>query len=199
MVAVAAMSSAFVWACQGDPADADGSGGQGGEGTGGAGTGGAGTGGAGTGGAGTGGDGGALGGAGGAVTCESEDGSEAWGGAGGIGGGSAVIIFGDWTVPAFGGTYSFDAEVVDSGYATYDVVGYSEAGQYVVARNSESTGYYPCLYSRFDWTEDGGDVYLCRTVLDAGSVEEALARPAADRENLTTGCSGFPWSQLSPE
>lgn len=196
VVAVAAMSSAFVWACSSEPLDGDGEGGQGGEGTGGGtGSGGTGSGGTGTGGTGTGGNGGN----GGMLSCEPEDGSEAWGGAGGVGGAGAVAIFGDWT-DQYGSTYSVDESTISSSYTTYDVVGISESGEYIVALNAEDAGYYPCLYSRFDWTEDDGNVYWCRSVLDAASVEEALARPAADRDDLEAGCgSGFPWSQLTPQ
>lgn len=181
VVAVATVSSALAWACKSEPADADGVGGMGGEGTGGSATGGS-----------------ATGGSGGEVSCEPDAGSEAWGGAGGAGGAGNVEILGDWTDGY--GTYSFDEETIVTGYATYDVVGISDGGQYVVAQNSESDTYYPCLYSRFDWTLDGDDLYLCRTVLDAETVEEAIALPAADREDLEHGCgSSFPWSQLSPQ
>lgn len=195
VVALAAMSSSLVWACQADPVDGDGGGGEGGEATGGTGTGGAGTGGAGTGGAGTG---GSLGGGGGVLICDPEEGSEALGGAGGVGGAGTVEIFGDWS-DQYGSLYSFDAEVIETGYTTYDVEVISDGGQFIVAQNRADASYFPCLYSRFDWTEDSGTYYLCRTVLGADSVEDALALPAADRTDLSTGCSGFPWSQLSAE
>ena len=35
--------------------------------------------------------------------------------------------------------------------------------------------------------------------LDAESAEEAASRPGADRTDLATGCSGFPWSVLTPQ
>jgi len=185
VVAVATVCSSLVWACKSEPADSDGEGGQGGEGTGGSPA---------SGGSGT-------GGSAGSVSCEPEQGSESWGGAGGAGGAENVDIFGDWS-SQFGNYtsyYSFDEETIDTGYAIYDVVGISDAGQYVVARNPEGDTYYPCLFSRFDWTLDGEDLYLCRRVLDAESVEAAVEGPASDRDDLETGCNGFPWSQLTAE
>ncbi len=193
VVATAVVSSAFVWACQGDDGAPDGGGGlggQGGEATGGAGTGGAGTGGAGTG--------GSLGGFGGTVSCDPDAGSVAWGGAGGAGGASSEEIFGDWT-DQYDSTYSIDESTIDGGYGSYDVVGISAGGQYIVAQNAESNTYFPCLYSRFDWFVDGGDTYLCQTVYGAESVEAALVPPLADPNDLATGCNGFIWSQLSPQ
>ena len=187
VVAFAIMSSSLAWACQGDPDDGAGGGGEAGAASGGAGSGGAGTGGAGTG--------GALGGGGGELSCDPEAGSEVLGGAGGAG---SAEIFGDWT-DKYGSSYSFDQEVIDSGYAVYDVVVVNDGEQFVVARNSESADFYPCQYSRFDWAVKAGDYYLCRTDLDADSVDEALARPAADRSDLDAGCSGFPWSQVSAQ
>lgn len=189
MVATAVLSSACVWACNGDGSDDDGEGGQGGEGTGGAASGGAASGGA------------ASGGLGGTVSCEPEDGSSSWGGAGGVGGAGgagSADIFGEWT-DQYSSTYSFDESIIDTGYTTYDVVGFSDGGQYIVAQNSETADYFPCMFTRFDWLIDGEATYLCRTVLGAPSVEEALALPAADRENVLTGCSGFPWSVLTPQ
>jgi hypothetical protein len=186
VVAVAIMSSACVWACNGDVADDDGEGGQGGESTGGAASGGAGT-------------GGAMGGLGGTLSCEPEDGSVSWGGAGGAGGAGSADIFGEWT-DQYSSTYSFDESIIDTGYTTYDVVGFDNAGQYIVGQNSETDTYFPCLFSRFDWVVADGVTYLCRSVLGAPSVEEALAAPAADREDLATGCgSAFPWSTLTPQ
>jgi hypothetical protein len=205
LVALATMSSALVWACEGgEPAPDDG-GGAGGSGTGGSATGGGGTGGGSTGGqspsggaattGGEGGGGGQGGFGGAALTCDSSGDAESWGGAGGAG---AEEIFGDWT-DQYGSTYSIDEDIIDAGYGDYHTVGISGGGQYIIAQNDEANGYYPCLFSRFDWYVDDDGTYLCQRAYGEDSVEGALAVPAADRGNLVTGCNGFPWSTLTPQ
>jgi hypothetical protein len=193
MVAVAVMSSACVWACQKDDPGSDGEGGQGGEGTGGTASGGASSGGASSGGAGSGGDG-----LGGGPSCEPDDVSVSWGGAGGMGGAGSEDIFGEWT-DQYSSTYTITESSITTGYGAYDVVGIASAGQYIVTQNGEDNTYAPCLYSRFDWSVDDEGTYLCQTVYDADSVDAAVAVPAADRADLTSGCNGFPWSVLTPQ
>jgi len=194
MVALATMSSALVWACQGDDGASDDGGGQGGEGTGGHATGGQSP----SGGASSTGGAGGLGGQGGfggTLSCAPDGDSESWGGAGGAG---AEEIFGDWT-DQYGASYSIDESLIDGGYGAYHVVGLSGGGQYIVAQNDETNTYSPCLFSRFDWYVDDAGTYLCQRAYGEASVEAALAVAPADREDLITGCNGFPWSTLTPQ
>lgn len=54
-------------------------------------------------------------------------------------------------------------------------------------------------WSRFDWTYDAAhSLWYCQTAYAAASAEQALQTPAANAQNLDTGCSGFPWSKLTP-
>lgn len=75
---------------------------------------------------------------------------------------------------------------------------YSNEDHYAIAHNSGKNAYNPSKWSRFDWTEKGGDLYFCQTVYDAASEAKALAAKPADAAKLTTdGCSGFPWTKLT--
>jgi len=187
VVAVATMSSAFVWACQGDPADDDGGGGQAGAGTGGGDTETGGSGG------GSGGD-PSLGGSGG-TSCDAIGGL---GGLGGEGGSSDPAIFGEWT-DQYGGNYSIDAEAIDSGYGVYHIDSIDEDAQSIVAQNDENNSYFPELFSRFDWSVNSCGTFICQVAYDAESASDALDVPAADRADLMAGCNGFPWSHLTPQ
>jgi hypothetical protein len=54
-------------------------------------------------------------------------------------------------------------------------------------------------WSRFDWTFDAAhSLWYCQTAYDAASAEQALQTPAANAQNLDTGCAGFAWSKLTP-
>ena len=70
---------------------------------------------------------------------------------------------------------------------------------HAIARNDESNMSSPCAWSRFDWAYDGDDLYYCQSAYAAESEEAALDSEPADAEDLEKGCSGFPWSQLTPQ
>lgn len=191
-----------VVACSGDSGAEDGLGGA----TGGQGTGGKGTGGKGTGGQGTGGSqqsGGAagdtsLGGLGGmtGVSC-TVDGPSGLGGVAG-GSGASLSISGSYT-DQYQGSYTIDATTVDSGFSVTNIMMIDEDEQFLVGQNDETNAYFPCDYSRFDWHEEGGKLYLCQTAYAAASASEAAVTPAADASDLSSGCGGFPWSELTPD
>src|SRR5690606_4727117 len=57
----------------------------------------------------------------------------------------------------------------------------------------------PGLWSRYDWTHVGDDLWYCQTTYDAATLADALAAPPADPADPTDGgCSGFAWSRLRP-
>jgi hypothetical protein len=155
-----------------------GNGGSGGSGSGGSGSGGTGNAGSG-GGAGAGGEGGVR------VECESPPHEP------------AAEIAGAY-VDDFNGTHLIRDDVWVSGSSTYEAVEWSDAERYLVARNGSDNEYSPDLFSRFEWTYDGLDIYYCQVAFDAADADEALAADSADPDDLAAGCSGFSWSLLSP-
>lgn len=70
---------------------------------------------------------------------------------------------------------------------------------FAIAQNDCANAYNPGAWSRFDWTYDAAhSLWYCQTAYAAESAEQALQTPAANTQNLDTGCSGFPWSKLTP-
>jgi hypothetical protein len=122
------------------------------------------------------------------------------GGAGGAGSGLAivgsyvdnyqsthVITDSTWTLGFEGSTPSvFYINIV------------SNPDQYLIAQNDAANQFFASLWSRFDWTQDQGILYYCQTTYDAATEEAALATPRANVDDLTTGCSSFAWSILTP-
>jgi hypothetical protein len=70
---------------------------------------------------------------------------------------------------------------------------------FAIAQNDCANAYFPGEWSRFDWTYDAAhSLWYCQTAYNAESARQALQTPAANAQNLDTGCSGFPWSKLTP-
>ncbi len=160
-------------------ADAGGNGGQGGSGTGGTGTGGA------------------------PASCEAPELAAGGGGGAGGAGGEEIEIVGSYD-DSYGGEMVISASRIETIGADVKSIGiYSfsstdNAGNFAIARNDEANTYNPCLWSRFDWTFDGDDLYYCQTAFDAADEQAANSTPAADAKDLETGCGGFAWSKLTP-
>lgn len=152
-----------------DPvADAGGNGGEGGAGTGGAGTGGA------------------------TASCDAP-GLGAGGGGGAAG--EEIEIAG-----SYDDSYGGEVVITTTGIESIGVYQFSlvdNEGNFAIARNDEANTYNPCMWSRFDWTTDGGDLYYCQSAFDAADEQTAANVPAGDAENLETGCGGFEWSKLT--
>lgn len=84
------------------------------------------------------------------------------------------------------------------GDALFHIDSYDNAGRFVVAQGDAANDFFPELYSKFNWTWDGDDLYYCTVVFDAATAAEALAVPDADPGDLDAGCGGFGWSPLMP-
>jgi hypothetical protein len=83
--------------------------------------------------------------------------------------------------------------------SVFAIVEYDNDGMYIIAQNDEANEYFPGLWSRFDWTWDGEQLYYCQHVYDGMNIEDARAS-SADPNDLATGCGadGFSWSMLNP-
>lgn len=120
-------------------------------------------------------------------------------------GAAGLEIAGQWLEefsPGEGITHTIDEtrweQAADFGTAIFHVDGYLNASRFVVARSDAANEFSPDLYSRFDWTWDGDDLYYCIAIFDAPTAEDALAAPPTDPSDLAMGCGGFPWSALVP-
>lgn len=69
----------------------------------------------------------------------------------------------------------------------------------IIAQNGPNNEYYPNLYSQFNWTTSGGNLWYCQIAYDAATEQAAAAVPPADPSNPSqSGCGSFPWSELIP-
>jgi hypothetical protein len=84
-----------------------------------------------------------------------------------------------------------------SGSSMFAITYVSNEDQMLVAQNDSGNGYYPDLWSRFDWTENEDGLWYCQTAYGAESEEAAMNTEAADASDpANSGCSGFSWSKL---
>ncbi len=69
---------------------------------------------------------------------------------------------------------------------------------WAVAQNDAANAFSPSLYSRFEWYEVGGVLYMCQAPFDAATEAAAIdsARPSRT-DPATSGCGMFGWSVLA--
>ena len=82
--------------------------------------------------------------------------------------------------------------------SVFHVSSYSNDEEFLVAQNDAGNQWNPDLWSRFDWTWDGQDLYYCQIAYDAVTEQDAAGNTGADRSDLAAGCGGFGWSRLIP-
>ena len=83
--------------------------------------------------------------------------------------------------------------------AVYAVAQYNNDAGWAIAQNAATNTYSPGLWSRFDWSIDQGDTWMCQTAYDAATADDALATSPADATDpATAGCGGFGWTNLTP-
>jgi len=109
-------------------------------------------------------------------------------------------IAGRW-VDGWGGRHVIlDTSWEMVGMAFFHVVEFHNDGRWMVAQNDEGNDWSPGLWSRFDWTFAGPDLWYCQTAFAAATREDAVATPPADPSDPATGgCGGFPWTRLDPD
>ncbi|MDC0720916.1 hypothetical protein [Nannocystis bainbridge] len=106
-------------------------------------------------------------------------------------------IEGEYT-DQYGGKHTIDADAWTMGTDVFHVLSFDNERDRLVAQNDADNAFNPDLFSRFDWHVDGDDVYYCQSAFDAADEAAAEAATAADPTDLMTGCSGFPWTSLTP-
>lgn len=110
------------------------------------------------------------------------------------GGEMALAIVGTY-MDNFGDTHTISQTEWTNSAGSFAISQYSNDEMWLVAQNAETNMYDPGLWSRFDWTWDGEQLYYCQTIYNGATIEDALAG-SADAGDLAAGCSGFSWSQL---
>lgn len=110
-----------------------------------------------------------------------------------------LAVIGDYD-DGFGGFVRVtDTFVAYSWYGNdITVSAYDNAAGWLVGQNSPDDPWSPNLWSHIEWIAGDATVFWCQTEFGAETEEDALAAGGADREDLETGCAGFPWSRLLP-
>lgn len=116
--------------------------------------------------------------------------------------GLTLDIAGTWT-DQYDTTHVIDADaweqIMSTGSSVFEIVEYDNDEDWAIAQNGAANGFSPNLFSRFEWTQVGAQLYFCQVLFD-GKTEQAAreAGPADPADPATAGCSGFAWSQLNP-
>lgn len=110
---------------------------------------------------------------------------------------TGIEIAGAWS-DSFGGTHVINNLSWTSGSSVFVFADYDNDADYAIAQNGADNEYNPELWSRFDWTSDGEDLYYCQFAYNAASQAEAEAATGANRSDINSGCNGFAWTGLIP-
>jgi len=98
----------------------------------------------------------------------------------------------------YGSMHTIGAQAWNLDTSVFHVLAVDNDTDHLIARNDAANDFSPDLYSRFDWHVEGQDIHYCQTSYDAASQEAAEATEPADGADLLMGCSGFPWTLLTP-
>jgi hypothetical protein len=108
--------------------------------------------------------------------------------------------FGVWT-DDFGSAWEIDDQTVRGAFGAWHIRRFDGAGR-VVAQNDAGNTYFPGAYSRFDFAFLPSGVWMCQSVYDGATLQDAQAAPASDPSDPASGgCGafGFPWSRLEAD
>lgn len=121
-------------------------------------------------------------------------------GSGFVGGASEdpLSIVGEY-VDDFGSSHHITEAQWRIDEARFAILEFSNADRRLIAANAPENTYFPGKFSRFDWATAEGTLWYCQIAYDKPSLDDARATPAPDASKLeSSGCSGFPWSRLTP-
>lgn len=112
---------------------------------------------------------------------------------------SALEIEGNY-VDQWGNTIAITSDTLTlAGMGRYNIADFDNAANWVVAENDAANEYFPGMWSRFDWTEHDGNLYLCQIAYADESLEAAKDTEAPDASDpANAGCGGFGWTVLTP-
>lgn len=113
------------------------------------------------------------------------------------GGDMPLAIVGTYS-DEFGDTHTITETEWTNAAGGFLISEWSNDEMWLVAQNADTNDFNPDLWSRFDWTWAGEQLYYCQSVYDGLTVDDALAGSADPSDPATTGCGDFPWTMLNP-
>jgi len=109
-------------------------------------------------------------------------------------------ILGNWT-DNFGTTYVINNTTLTlASMSVTDIFHIQMQGEnFVICQNDASNNYNPNLYSKFLITNlSANEFYLCQSFYDSPSqISIENATDPSDLNDLTSGCGGFSWAQVT--
>jgi hypothetical protein len=118
-----------------------------------------------------------------------------------------VSIIGEW-VDSFATEHDISAEswvqrandpmTMMVATSTYAIVSIDADSMVIIAENDANNAFFPGKFSRFDWVQDGDQLYFCQSAFDAETADAAAnVDPPDPSDPANGGCGGmFPWSAL---
>ena len=105
-------------------------------------------------------------------------------------------ILGNWT-DNYGTAYAINATTLTVGTDIFHII--IEGENFVICLNDGNNQYNPNLYSKFLITNQSVDeFYLCQSFYDSPSqISIENATDPSDLNDLSSGCGGFPWTQVT--
>lgn len=99
----------------------------------------------------------------------------------------------------WGGMHIISNSVWDQGAMSgrFNIKYFDNENDVIIAHNDKTNEYSPEKWSRFDYVSKESKLYICQTVYDKNTLDEALAAAPADKSKLDTGCNGFGWTEMT--
>ncbi|HRZ79033.1 MAG TPA: hypothetical protein P5044_03400 [bacterium] len=99
---------------------------------------------------------------------------------------------------SWGGVHIISNSVWDQGAMSgrFNIKYADNENDVIIAQNGRDNEYNPEKWSRFDYVFKDSKIYICQTVYDKNTQDEALDAASADRSKLDTGCNGFGWTEM---
>lgn len=103
----------------------------------------------------------------------------------------------------YGGRYEISASEWRHGRTNrYEILEWSSAEHFLIARNADANSTDGGRYTRIDWVilPEGGDYKwaYCYSAYRAESPQAARESAVADPRTPRTGCNGYPFSRMKP-
>lgn len=110
--------------------------------------------------------------------------------------GEALALIGSYD-DSWASEHEISGSVWQSESSSFHIAAFDNQAGWVIAQNDQANAYFPCSWSRFDWVESASKLYFCQSAFNAESELQAQEVEAADlTDPETSGCGGFPWTEL---
>ena len=110
-----------------------------------------------------------------------------------------IEISGRWQ-SGFGGTEEISSDAWVTAWSTLAIVSFDNDTNVAIVQNPPDDAFFPDKFSKIEWTEIEADQFFYCTIdfgLDTAEAAEQSENRADSTDPATTGCGGFPWTDLT--